>query len=180
MAQDSRGIVREENLQNKLNEETGEGKTEVSDIGEEFEILFIDTNRFYTLDKNGNVIGPNKFIEDKYPGDIAKDKNGDILDGSDEHPYEIWCIEDLIELSENYINYQNCKVILCRNLNFKSNLSYAYSNRIDYGDINKDGITESLIKEMQTGIGFTPILLFSRYIFTVFIMEKIIESKIFI
>ena len=32
-------------------------------------------------------------------------------------------LEKLIELSENYINYQNCKVILCRNLNFKSKYS---------------------------------------------------------
>ena len=55
MAQDSRGIVKEESLKNKLNGETGEGKTEVSDIGEEFEVLFIDSNRYYTVD---NVFSP--------------------------------------------------------------------------------------------------------------------------
>ena len=39
MAQDSRGNIKEEVLKAKLNEETGEGKTEVSDIGEEFEVF---------------------------------------------------------------------------------------------------------------------------------------------
>ena len=40
MAQDSRGNIKEEGLQNKLNEETGDGKTEVTDIGEEFEVIY--------------------------------------------------------------------------------------------------------------------------------------------
>ena len=55
MAQDSRGNIKKENLQNKLNNETGEGKTEVSDVGEEFEVLFTDSNRYYAIDKNGNI-----------------------------------------------------------------------------------------------------------------------------
>ena len=55
MAQDSRENIKKENLQNKLNNETGEGKTEVSDVGEEFEVLFTDSNRYYAIDKNGNI-----------------------------------------------------------------------------------------------------------------------------
>ena len=80
------------------------------------------------------------------------------MDGSEEKPYEIWCIEDLMDWSLNYKEYQNLNVILCRNLNFKSNLSYANSQRTDYGDIN--GITEDgniLINELTTGTGFKPI-----------------------
>ena len=94
---------KEENLQNKLNGETGEGKAEVSDVGEEFEVFFIDSNRYYTVDKNGNIGEPQEFVQDKSPGDITKDKNGDTLDGSINHPYEIWCIEDLVVFS-NLVN----------------------------------------------------------------------------
>ena len=176
MAQDSRGIVKEESLKNKLNGETGEGKTEVSDVGEEFEVLFIDSNRYYTVDKAGNVIGPNEIIEDKYPGDITKNQNGDTLDGSIDHPYEIWCIEDLVAFS-NMVNGEGVQlvdgkaekikggknfmgqyVILKRSLNFKSKYSYVNSERTDFGDINgneEDGNT--LMNEMTTGTGFMPI-----------------------
>ena len=92
------------------------------------------------------------------------------------HPYEIWNIEDLIVLSNmtngNGIKFENGKPIevtkqnnfkdkyikLNRNLNFKSKLSYANSERIDFGDINgnlADG--NKLIEEMTTGSGFIPI-----------------------
>lgn len=70
-------------------------------------------------------------------------------------------MKDLVEWSKNYTIYQNSNVILCRDLNFKSKLSYADSSRTDYGDINNDGITEGLMEEMQSGEGFTPIRRFS-------------------
>ena len=181
MAQDSRGIVKEESLKNKLNGETGEGKTEVSDVGEEFEVLFIDSNRYYTVDKAGNVIGPNEIIEDKYPGDITKNQNGDTLDGSIDHPYEIWCIEDLVVFSnmvngegiqlvdgeaveiKNYKNFIGQYVTLKRSLNFKSKYSYANSERTDFGDINGNEEDGNILRnEMTTGMGFRPIGIGSR------------------
>ena len=176
MAQDSRGNIKKENLQNKLNNETGEGKTEVSDVGEEFEVLFTDSNRYYTIDKNGNIGDSKEFIEDKNPGDITKDQNGNTVDGSIDHPYEIWCIEDLVVFSnlvngegielkdgkavkiENAKDFYGEYVVLKRSLNFKSKYSYANSERTDFGDINgnaEDGNT--LMNEMTTGTGFKPI-----------------------
>ena len=176
MALDSRGNIKEENLQNKLNGETGEGKAEVSDVGEEFEVFFIDSNRYYTVDKNGNIGEPQEFVQDKSPGDITKDKNGDTLDGSINHPYEIWCIEDLVVFSnlvngegielkdgkavkiENAKGFDGEYVVLKRSLNFKSKYSYANSERTDFGDIN--GIEDdgnALMNEMMTGSGFKPI-----------------------
>lgn len=174
MAQDSRGNIKEEVLKAKLNEETGEGKTEVSDIGEEFEVFFVDSNRYYTVDKDGNIIEEGKIVVDKSPGDITKDENGnDIEEGQ---PYEIWCIEDLVAFSnmvngsgiiiENgkaievnkSTNFSNKTVELKTNLNFKSKYSYADSERTDFGNINgneSDGNT--LINEMSTGTGFKPI-----------------------
>ena len=153
MAQDSRGNVKEQELQNKLNEETGKGKTEVSDIGEELEIIFTETNRYYNVSKNGTIDGPYKIVRDEYPGDITKNENGDELDGSEDNPYEIWCIEDLIEWSQNYSNYLNSFIKLGRTLNFKSNLSY-----VDGKKLNCNSVEE--LKKLLTdssGIGFTPI-----------------------
>ena len=176
MAQDSRGNIKKENLQNKLNNEIGEGKAEVSDTGEEFEVLFTDSNRYYAIDKNGNIGNAEEFIEDKNPGDITKDQNGNTVDGSIEHPYEIWCIEDLVVFS-NLVNGEGIElkdgkavkiedakgfdgeyVVLKRSLNFKSKYSYVNSERTDFGDINgnaEDGNT--LMNEMTTGTGFKSI-----------------------
>ena len=178
MGNNKYGNIVEEELQEQLNKETGEGKTEVSDNGEEFEVAFIDTKRYYTVDKDGNVGEAQDIIEDKSPGDITKDENGKNLLGDEGEPYEIWCIEDLVVFSNmsngKGIRFENGTpvkietieansfsgkyVVLKRNLNFKSKLSYGDSERTDFGDINgnaEDGNT--LINEMTTGTGFTPI-----------------------
>ena len=171
-----RGNIEMKVLQDELDKMTGSGKTEAYDVGEEFEILFRDSNRYYTVDKDGNV-GDVKIVEkDTYPGDITKGLDGKLLDGSEENPYEINCIEDLVALS-NITNGEGYKiedgkmiqitsenplsgkyVVLRKTLNFKSPLSYTDCNRTDFGDIN--GNTEDgnkLITELTTGNGFKPI-----------------------
>lgn len=153
------GDLQEAELQNQLDKEQ-EGKTDVSDIGDSFEIVFKETNRIYNVDKDGNVSEPLNFIKDNFPGDITKGKDGENLDGSEEKPYEIWCIEDLIEFSKNYYSYRRAYIKLKRDLNFKSRFSYNDSETVSYGDINQDGETTSLIKEMQGGVGFTPVEIF--------------------
>ena len=176
MGNNKYGNIEEDELQEQLNKETGEGKTEATDIGNEFEIIFNESNRYYIVDKDGNVGEAQDIIKDKNPGDITVGKDGETLDGSEEHPYEIWCIEDLVTFS-NMVNGSGIKlengnpveivksnnfkekyVILKTSLNFKSKLSYQNSERTDFGDINgneEDGNT--LMNEMTTGTGFTPI-----------------------
>ena len=176
MGNNQYGNIEEDELQEQLNKETGEGKTEATDIGNEFEIIFNESNRYYIVDKDGNVGEAQDIIKDKNPGDITVGKDGETLDGSEEHPYEIWCIEDLVSFS-NMVNGSGIKlengkpveiaksnnfkekyVILKTSLNFKSKLSYQNSERTDFGDINgneEDGNT--LMNEMTTGTGFTPI-----------------------
>ena len=161
MGNNKRGNIAEDELQEQLDKITGDGKTEADDVGEEFEVAFIESKRYYTVDKDGTVTGPQEIVEDKSPGDITKDENGDDLKGDEDEPYEIWCIEDLIEWSNNYEDYQYNNINLCTNLNFKSKHSYANSERTDYGDINEDNITDTLIQEMQKGKGFSPINSFS-------------------
>ncbi len=161
MGNNKYGNIEEDELQSELDKETGEGKTDATDIGNELEVVFIDSNRYYVVDKDGNVGEAQEIIKDKNPGDITIGKDGETLDGSEEHPYEIRCIEDLIEWSQHYTKYQNSNIVLCKDLNFKSSLSYADSKSMEYGDINQDNTTDSLIEEMQKGIGFTPIANFS-------------------
>lgn len=97
IAKDSRGIIKQENLQKELNIETGEGKTDVSYAKDEYEVLFTESNRYYTVEKNGNMGEYQEFVKDTTPGDITKGITGDILTGEENKPYEIWCIEDLVE-----------------------------------------------------------------------------------
>ncbi len=154
MGKNNRGNLEEEEFQNALNDHAN-GKVSATDIGEEFEVFFEESNRYYIVNKDGDISNYGDFVVDKAPGDLIKDENGtDIEEGAS---LEIWCIEDLLEWSKNSSAYQNLDIILCRNLNFKSKFSYSDSKRTDYGDINCDGKTESLIQELQSGIGFTPI-----------------------
>ena len=176
------GNIEENELQNALDSEIGEGKGEVADIGEEFEIIFKETNRVYTVDKNGNVTDTKEVIEDKNPGDITVGKNGEELDGSEEKPYEIWCIEDLVVLSNMSRGKGNCKdngetvtatantfsgkkIVLMRDLNFNSKASYSdLSMRWSYDEENNvyiidESSTENL-RDLITDrnkVGFIPI-----------------------
>lgn len=123
-------------------------------------VEFDDSKRIYCIDKNGDI----ESIEDTkdlYPGNITLNKDGMNLEGDLNSPYEIWCIEDLVEWTMNYDKYKNSNIILCRNLNFKSKYSYINSKRTDFGDIN--GIEDDgneLITELSTGTGFKPIYTF--------------------
>ena len=174
MAKNNRGILEEKQFQEFINNNTG-GKAEVTNIGDEFEVYFKDTQRFYLVDKYGNISGELEKVKDQYPGDITKDENGNDLDGTTK-PYQINCIEDLVALS-NMVNrigkvYQDgklidaensktinagTKIVLTKNLNFKSRASYVDSKRTDFGDINEIEDENILIEELASGLGFRPI-----------------------
>ena len=165
--------VEQDTLEKALNDETGEGKTEVSDVGNVFEVMFKETNRYYEVDKEGNISDANKIIKADYVGDITK---GGKCDGSAEKPYEISCIEDLVVFS-NIVNGSGIKfedgksveittsdglsgknIILTKDLNFKSRYSYDDYTRTDFGNLNGDDTDgNSLMTEMTTGSGFVPI-----------------------
>ena len=157
MGNNSRGNIVEDELQEQLDKITGNGKTEADDVGEEFEVTFIESKRYYIVDKDGTVTGPQEIVDDKSPGDITKDENGDDLKGDEDQPYEIWCIEDLVEWSENYQNYQEANIVLGRTLNFKSNFSYSDGKKLGCNSIEelKNLLTNAL------GSGFMPITDFS-------------------
>ena len=157
MGNNKYGNLEENGLQSELDKVIGGGKTDVTDIGDEFEDVFIDSNRYYMVDKDGNVGEAEDIIKDKNPGDITTGKDGEKLDGTEEKPYEIWCIEDLVEWSENYSKYQDANIILGRTLNFNSNLSYSDGKMLECNSVEelKDLLTNT------SGSGFTPIANFS-------------------
>ena len=164
MGNNKYGNIEESELQKQLDKETDEGKTEATDIGDEFEIYFKETNRYYSVDKDGNVLGQLEPVTDPYPGDITKDEEGNTLTGdSKEDAYQINCIEDLVEYSKvmNSINasyYRNKYVKLCRNLNFKSKLSYADDTTTKYDEfLGGDGNTSLIEQLSENGNGFYPI-----------------------
>ncbi len=173
MMRDKSGRVTLAVFEPALKDEAGTNPTEVSDGGDTIEVLFTDTDRYYEVDKDGNVSEPQEVVKDEYAGDITK---GGKCDGSEKKPYEISCIEDLVVLSnmtnglgiklENgqAVNVTGTKsfkgeyIILTKNLNFKSKYSYKDSQRTDFGNLNNDDTDgNALITEMTTGTGFTPI-----------------------
>ena len=161
-------IIRSE-LEEKLNDNAGEGKTEVMDNGDTLVVKFIERNRYYEVDSNGNVSEPIIMKQDEYAGDITK---GGRCDGSEEKPYEINCIEDLVafsiatnggnaNLKISSSSFNGKYVILTRKLDFNAILSYNDYTTTKYGDLNADGIVENikieLTKKDDKCIGFTPI-----------------------
>ena len=173
MMRSKNGAITYEIFEPALKDEAGANPTDVSNAGDTIEVLFTDSNRYYEIDQDGNVSEPQEVVKDEYAGDITK---GGRCDGSEEKPYEINCVEDLVALS-NISNgagiklengqavtittnesFDNKNIILTRSLNFKSKYSYKDSTRTDFGDINGDDTDgNSLMTEMTTGTGFEPI-----------------------
>ena len=151
MMRSKNGAITYEIFEPALKDESGKISTDVSDAGDIIEVLFTDSNRYYEIDQDGNVSEPQEVVKDEYAGDITK---GGRCDGSEEKPYEINCIEDLVVLSNivngNGIKFENGQLvnvkgtksfkgeylILTKNLNFKSKYSYADSTRTDFGNGN--------------------------------------------
>ena len=169
MDADVMGNIEKDKLQEKLNFNTNDGATEVIDSGDTLVVKFVEKNRYYEIDKDGNTKGPKELIKDNNSGDLSK---GGTVDGSEEKPFEINCIEDLVtfsimvnggdtDLGIASNQFQNKYVILMRTLDFKSIFSYNDYTTTKFGDLNTDGIVEDikteLTKTSEGCIGFTPI-----------------------
>ena len=161
MGNNKYGNIEESELQSELDKETDEGKTEVRDMEENFEVIFNESNRYYIVDKDGNVEGAYDIIKDKYPGDITTGKDGEELDGSEEKPYEIWNIEDLVAFSEDVNSgktYENKYICLMQDLDFLSKTSYNDWKTKEY-DVYLGGEGNTEIREQlsSNGKGFKTI-----------------------
>lgn len=78
--------------------------------------------------------------------------------GSLEHPYEIWCIEDLVSFSQSVDNgntYNGLYINLMTTLDFESNYSYSDYTTKDYDVyLGGDGTTELKTQLPSNGNGF--------------------------
>ena len=173
------GSLEEKNLEEALKNKIGEGQTEVIKDDKNFVVKIEKSNRYYRIDEVGNVDGPIEIIVDEMPGDITK---GNKEAGkTEENPYIINCIEDLVAVSiatnggntELEIemkngdkmkgipsnSYKEKYIVLNRTLDFNSELSYTNSERTDFGDINQDGKIENIKTELTSKEerGFIPI-----------------------
>ena len=174
MGKNKYGSIIEKELKNELDNITGYGKTKILPNEDTLLVNFIEKNRWYIVKKDGNV-DEFEYILDNTPGDITKDKDGNALDGV-EKPFEIWSIEDLVVFSNltrgsgyklidgqaiqitSTNNFSGKKVVLKKNLDFKSEISYIDSERTDFGDLNSNAEDQNkLMSEMTSGTGFRPI-----------------------
>ena len=166
---DRYGNITKENMKEYMDKNAGEGKTEVIDNGDTLVVKFIDSERYYEVDIDGNTEGPKELINDKNVGDLSK---GEKNDGSEEKPFEINCIEDLVtfsimsnggnsELGISSSNFSGKYVVLNRTLDFNSIFSYNDYTTTKYGDLNTDGVIEDirteLTKKDEGCIGFKAI-----------------------
>lgn len=120
--------------------------------------------KYYEVDSKGNVAEGRTLASDPNAGDITK---GGTLDGSEDHPYEISCIEDLVAFSKNVITsgYYGKYIILTRDLDFNSIFSYSdFTAKYSVNEANtayvpdEESQTAKSIKELcTTGQGFIPI-----------------------
>ncbi len=161
MGNNKRGNIVKDELQEELDRITKVGDTEVEDNGEEFEVVFVNTQRYYTVNKDGDIIEEGKIVIDKSPGDITKDENGNSLRGDESEPYEIWCIEDLVAFSKEVNDnntYENKYICLMQDLNFSSNYSYTDPTTTEYDTyLGGDGNTSIKEQLSNRGKGFRSI-----------------------
>ena len=149
--------IEKRELQEQLDSNAGEGRTEVYDDGDGWVVHFIDTKRVYSVDNNNNIQEESLQI-------LEKDKNPGEFDGTgtQDNPYVIMSIEDLVYLSQKTNNgndYFKTYFKLGKTLNFKSELSYCDTETKAYNDflgISDDvGLLEALTSEKYAG--FKPI-----------------------
>ena len=157
MAKDRNGDVTKNNLDIELDKNIGNGKYESTEIEEGIVVTFTESDRSYLVDVDGKVESFD-IVKDTTPWELAGS-------GTEEEPYLIESIEDLVEFSkevnQSSNKFQNKYIKLAITLDFNSELSYCDSttkvsektNRIIEKDDNGIEIKEFL----TSGSGFAPI-----------------------
>lgn len=149
--------ITSQELQNELENLTGVGKVEVFKTGG-LTVLFKDSNRTYEIDNNGEVkIDETPETNDETPGVLEGN-------GTEDNPYLIQSIEDLVIFSKNVENgnsYEGEFIELTTTLNFNSPNSYVNANKKyeEFGDLNGVNDIETILVELtnRDGAGFIPI-----------------------
>lgn len=150
--------ARKVTFQNYLDTSVGKEKTKSYIKGKGFTVHFLESNKIYTIEENGNIIEEQENILeiDNTPGQF--DGSGTVEDN-----YVIKSIEDLLEWSKNYNLYSSKYIKLGKTLDFNSELSYCDYTTNEYNEmlfINDSNVTlfEGLTDNKYNG--FKPIEVF--------------------
>ena len=155
-----KGYLTKEGLRKKLDSNSGGREIKLYSEENEYVVVFQDTERAYIVETDDKItLGDNSILNpDLTPGEIAKGDDGRTLAGTEEDPYLIMSIEDLVTMSKlsNEGNTLNNKYIkIGRNLSFKSELSYANYETKEFNEylgITEDiGLMEALTNETYNG-----------------------------
>lgn len=122
--------------------------------------------RYKKVNYSIKIQGSEQFLKvqiDYYHGAIDSEPGDLYGDGTEDSPYLIQSIEDLVGFSKEseYNNFGNKHIELFCDLDFNSDESYVNPNTTEFGDINKNEIVEPLKTELTTATGFKPIKEFS-------------------
>ena len=156
MGKSRAGNLQEEYFEYELKNTAENRDKELISGGDNFVVHYTDSNRYYEIDRDGNVSDPKYMINDEFAGDVTK---GNTCDGSENNPYQINCIEDLVEFSImtnrgnsdlkiSANNFNNKYIVLTRDLDFNSIFSYSDYTTNKYGDLNTDGVVEDIRTEL--------------------------------
>lgn len=159
MGKEKYGNLVKSKFEECLNNNAGEGKTRLSEFDDnEYVVEFIESKRIYNVNGEGDIVEGDSTIakEDTTPGEFEGK-------GTEENPYIIMSIEDLVSLSRNVGNgesYNNKYFKLGKTLSFNSELSYVNPNTTEYNEFlgitdNNVGLKEALTNEKYEG--FKPI-----------------------
>ena len=158
MGKNKYGSLIKSEMSECLNKNAGDGRTELFEDGDNLVIRFIDSNRYYEVSSDGDVSSPITKEQIPYAGDITKNGN---CDGTENNPFQINCIEDLVAFSQNVTNgnnYEGRYIILMRNLDFNSIFSYNDPATKEYDTfLGGNGTTELKTQLSNNGKGFFPI-----------------------
>ncbi len=157
------GNLEENNLQDSLDKNFGEGETTAFKGDKNFLVVVEKSGRVHTLNDDGDIEKSEKIEVDETAGDITK--NGEAK-GTAALPYKITCIEDLVAFSKAIGNNEisrSCYAIVTRDLDFRSILSYAnYKKTYSYNSeknayVEDENSSTRLMELCTTEQGFIPI-----------------------
>ena len=158
-------VVDENELQRQVDIALPDKDATVAKEGNGFVVLIGD--KYYEITNNGIVNAPQTLKKIENAGDITK---GGTCTGTEDNPYRIECIEDLVKLAE-LTNKKDSKIaankyyLLVNDLDFNSIFSYSnykakyiYNSEADCYEPDLTGESGKGIKELcTTGQGFIPI-----------------------
>lgn len=163
MGKNRYGSLIKNELKTYLNSNAGERETDVKEDEDYFLVQFLDSKRNYNVEKNGEISKLETEVAfDKSPGKFNESQDGSTLAGTEEQPYEISSIEDLCSFS-NFIATGSWRwspriyVILTKDLNFKSDLSYVDGYLSYDGAIPSCESAEELKRVLNEDHGFLAI-----------------------